>query len=47
MSILTERDCTGQHIFHSGNPGEAAMNKQNWVNMGFTATDLAIIMKEE
>ena len=23
------------------------MNKQNWVNMGLTATDLAIIMKEE
>ena len=23
------------------------MNKQNWVNMGCTPTDLAIIMKEE
>jgi len=43
----SERDCTGQHIFHSPNPGEAAANKQHWVYMGLSATDLAIIMKEE
>lgn len=52
LPILTphpsqERDCTGQHIFHFPQPGEAAANKQNWVEMGLSATDLAVIMKEE
>lgn len=47
LIVVIERDCTGQAIFHSLNPGDAASNKQNWVNMGFTDTDLAIIMKEE
>ena len=45
--FLVERDCTGQHIFHSPNIGDAAANKQKWVDMGLTTTDLAIIMKEE
>ena len=47
LIVVIERDCTGQAIFHSPNPGDAASNKQNRVNMGFTDTDLAIIMKEE
>ena len=47
LIVVLERDCTGQAIFHSPNEGDAASNKQNWVNMGFTNTDLAIIMKEE
>jgi len=44
---FSERDCTGQHIFHSPFPGEAAANKQKWVDMGLSATDLAMILNEE
>ena len=47
LIVVVERYCTGQAIFHSPNEGDAASNKQNWMNVGFTDTDLAIIMKEE